>query len=270
MYEEFYGLAEAPFNITPDPRYLFFSRFHRDAYEHVLFGLQRRRGFIQLTGEVGSGKTTLCRAILSELGPEWSTALVLNPMMTGIQLLRTLLRELGLDGRGNDRIRLLERLNDHLLERATAGEDVAVFIDEAQDMPGELLEEVRLLSNLETDDRKLLQIVLVGQPELRDVLGRPQLRQLAQRVLVRSHLGALDRHETEAYIRHRLAVAGSTGRPTFTPAAIRAIHRWAGGIPRRINALCDGALLAGWVDGRDSIGRREVRRSVQSLHGSDR
>ncbi len=268
MYEDFYGLAEPPFNITPDPRYVFFSRRHRAAYEHMMFGITQRRGFIQLTGEVGAGKSTLCRLLLERLDPEqYATALILNPVMTGIQLVRSILRELGLNDRGNDRVRLVERLNSFLLEQAAGGRDVVLFIDEAQDMPEELLEQVRLLSNLETDDRKLLQIVLIGQPELRSKLERPELRQLRQRITVRYHLGPLDRRETEAYILHRLEVAGANGRPTFSPWAYRAIHRYSRGVPRLINAVCDGTLLAGWVDGLDHLGWRQVRRAVRQLEG---
>ncbi len=267
MYLDFYGLGEPPFNITPDPRYLYFSHGHREAFEHVLFGITQRKGFIQLTGEVGAGKSTLCRKVLEELGDGFHTALVLNPVMTGIQLLRTILTELGVDARGNDRVRLNERLNTFLLDRLRAGEDVVLFIDEAQDMDAELLEQVRLLSNLETDDRKLLQIVLVGQPELVEKLGSRSLRQLAQRITVRTHLGRLNRRETEAYIRHRLEVAGSTGRPEFTPRAFGAIHRWSRGIPRLINAVCDMTLLAGFADGEDRLRWRHVRRAIRELGG---
>lgn len=270
MYEQFYGLSEPPFNITPDPRYLFFSRQHREAYERVRYGIERRSGFVQLTGEVGAGKSTLCRALLEELGEQVATALILNPVMTGIQLLRSILAELGLDARGNDRVRLLERLNGYLLETAGEQRDVVLFVDEAQDMSDELLEEVRLLSNLETDDRRLLQIVLVGQPELRDRLDKPNLRQLAQRITVRCHLGPLDRRETQAYVLHRLEVAGANGRPTFSPWAVRAIHRASGGVPRRINAVSDRTLLAGYVDGADHLGWRHVRRAVRDLKGQGR
>lgn len=270
MYEEFYDLTESPFNITPDPRYLFFSRRHREAYDHLLFGITRRKGFIQLTGDVGAGKSTLCRALLEALDDGYRTALILNPVMTGIQLLRSILRELELDDRGNDRVRLTERLNDFLLERVGGGEDVVLIIDEAQDMSPELLEQVRLLSNLEIDNRKLLEIVLIGQPELRAALDRPELRQLRQRITVRYHLGPLDRRETEAYIAHRMQVAGCSGRPTFTRPALRRIHRAAGGVPRVVNTICDAALLAGYVEGTDRIRRREVRRALRQLRGGDR
>jgi general secretion pathway protein A len=191
----------------------------------MLFGITQRQGFIQITGEVGAGKSTLCRAVLEQLRQGFSTALILNPVLTGLQLVRTILHEFGLDDHGTDRVQLVRRLNDFLLERLHAGHDVVLFVDEAQDMSDDLLEEIRLLSNLETDDRKLVQIVLIGQPELRTRLDRPELRQLRQRITVRYHLDPIDRAETEAYIFHRLTVAGSNGRPTFSPGAIRSIHR---------------------------------------------
>jgi general secretion pathway protein A len=268
MYQEFYGLDAPPFSITPDPRYLFYSNRHREAFEHILFGISQRSGFIQITGDVGTGKTTLCRAVLERLDEGYSTALILNPVMTGIQLLRSILRELDLNDRGNDRVRLIERLNEFLLDRARAEEDVVLFVDEAQDMSDDLLEQVRLLSNLETDDRKLLQIVLIGQPELRSRLERDELRQLRQRITVRYHLGPISRQETESYIQHRLRVAGGNGRPTFSPAAIRAIHRHSGGIPRLINAVCDKTLLCGYVEGRDHLCWRQVRRAIRDLKGA--
>ncbi|MEM9556699.1 MAG: AAA family ATPase [Acidobacteriota bacterium] len=267
MYEEFYGFETPPFNITPDPRFLFFSRRHREAYDHLYYGITERKGFVQLTGDVGAGKTTLCRHLFEQLGDGYETALVLNPVMTSIQLLRTILRELGLSARGNDRVRLLERLNTFLLEQVAAARDVVLVIDEAQDLTGELLEQVRLLSNLETDQRKLLQIVLMGQPELRAMLDRHDLRQLRQRITVRYHLGPLTRHETEYYIRHRLQIAGSNGRPTFTPWAVRAVHRYAGGVPRLINAVCDKTLLAGYVHGVDLLRWKHVRRAIRELEG---
>lgn len=267
MYNEFYGFREAPFNITPDPRFLFFSDKHREAFNHVLFGIRERKGFIQITGEVGAGKTTVCRAILAELGPTYRTALVLNPMVTATQLMRTILVELGLEARRVDRTAYIEVLNRYLLEQAAAGHDVVLLIDEAQDLEPELLEQVRLLSNLETDQRKLLQIVLIGQPELREKLNQKSLRQLRQRITVRYHLSPLDRFETERYITHRLRVAGADGRPYFSSWAIRRVHRYAGGVPRLINAVCDKALLYGYVNGTYALDGRAVGQAIRELEG---
>ncbi len=267
MYNDFYGFREAPFNITPDPRFLFFSDKHREAFNHVLFGIRERKGFIQITGEVGAGKTTVCRAILAELGPTCKTALILNPMVTATQLMRTILSELGLEPRKLDRAAYLEILNRFLLEQAAAGNDVVLLIDESQDLDPELLEQVRLLSNLETDQRKLLQIVLIGQPELREKLNKKELRQLRQRITVRYHLAPLDRFETERYIAHRLRVAGADGRPTFSAWAIRTIQRYSGGVPRLINAVCDKALLYGYVNGTYELRARAVRQAIRELEG---
>lgn len=269
MYEDFYGLEAQPFSITPDPRYLYLSRRHREAMEHVLFGVTQRKGFVQLTGEVGAGKSTICRAVLGNLGESYATALVFNPVGSGLQLLRSILREFGLSDRGNDRLRLVQRLNEFLLARLAAAQDVVLLLDEAQDLSDELLEEVRLLSNLETDDRKLLQIVLVGQPELRERLERAEMRQLRQRITVRYHLGPLDRSEVGAYINHRLSVAGANGRPTFSAAALRSIYRYSRGVPRLVNAVCDKTLLAGYVEGRDRLGWRQVRRAIRDLEGQE-
>ena len=267
MYNDFYGFREAPFNITPDPRFLFFSDKHREAFNHVLFGIRERKGFIQITGEVGAGKTTVCRAILSELGPAYRTALILNPMVTATQMMRTVLTELGLEPRKLDRTAYLEILNRFLLEEAAAGHDVVLLIDEAQDLDPELLEQIRLLSNLETDQRKLLQIVLIGQPELREKLNERGLRQLRQRITVRYHLAPLDREETARYIAHRLRVAGADGRPEFSAWAVRKIHRYAGGVPRLINAVCDKALLYGYVNGTYELKGRAVRQAIRELEG---
>jgi general secretion pathway protein A len=267
MYNQFYGFREPPFNITPDPRFLFFSDRHREAFEHLLFGIRQRKGFIQITGEVGAGKTTLCRAVLEELGPGFVTALVLNPFLTSAQLLRTILTELGLTPH-RDRVAQLDQLNRFLLDELAAGRDVVLLIDEAQDLEGELLEQIRLLSNLETDQRKLLQIVLIGQPELREKLNDHRLRQLRQRITVRYHLEPLSRPELERYIRHRLQVAGGNGRPEFSSWALRSVFRYTGGVPRLINAVCDKALLAGFVAGVDVLDWRLVRRAIRELEGN--
>jgi general secretion pathway protein A len=267
MYDQFYGFREPPFNITPDPRFLFFSDRHREAYNHILFGIRERKGFIQVTGEVGAGKTTLCRALLEELGPNYVTALILNPCLNPTQLLRSILTELGLTPGKADRATCLALLNEFLLDQLAKGGDVVLLIDEAQDLSAELLEQVRLLSNLETDQRKLLQIVLIGQPELREKLDDRSLRQLRQRITVRYHLTPLSRPEIERYIQHRLQVVGANGRPAFTSAAIRAIFRYSGGIPRLVNAVCDKALLAGFVEGKDLLTWWQVRRAIRELEG---
>jgi general secretion pathway protein A len=267
MYSDFYGFREAPFNITPDPRFLFFSDRHREAFNHILFGIRERKGFIQITGEVGAGKTTVCRAILEELGPAVRTALILNPYLSGSQLLRTLLTELGLPA-PEDKVECLQVLNQFLLDQLVLGHDVVLFIDEAQDLADEVLEEVRLLSNLETDQRKLLQIVLVGQPELREKLNAHRLRQLRQRITVRYHLAPLTREEMERYIEHRLHVAGANGAPTFSRWALGTIYRYSKGIPRLINAVCDKALLCGFVTGDDHLTWGHVRRAIRELEGN--
>jgi general secretion pathway protein A len=267
MYDQFYGFREPPFNITPDPRFLFFSDRHREAYNHILFGIRERKGFIQVTGEVGAGKTTLCRALLEELGPNYVTALILNPCLNPTQLLRSILTELGLKPEKADRATCLALLNEFLLAQLAQGNDVVLLIDEAQDLSTELLEQVRLLSNLETDQRKLLQIVLIGQPELREKLDDRSLRQLRQRITVRYHLTPLSRPEIERYIQHRLQVVGANGRPAFTAAAIRAIFRYSGGIPRLVNAVCDKTLLAGFVEGKDLLTWWQVRRAIRELEG---
>ncbi|MDH3255424.1 MAG: AAA family ATPase [Acidobacteriota bacterium] len=266
MYNEFFGFRESPFNITPDPHFLFFSDRHEEAFNHLLFGLQERKGFIQITGEIGAGKTTICRALLEHLGPSYKTALVLNPVMTGEQLIWLVLAELGVKPT-DDRLDNVQRLNEFLLEQMPLGNDVVLVIDEAQDLSLELLEEVRLLSNLETDQRKLLQIVLIGQPELRDVLDQPALRQLRQRITIRYHLRSLSLDETDRYIQHRLHVAGANSRPVFQRRAVRRIHRYARGIPRLVNALCDKTLLCGYVLGTDRLTTRHVRRAIRELEG---
>jgi general secretion pathway protein A len=268
MYLKFYGLREPPFNVTPDPHFLYFTRHHREAYDLMLYGILHRKGFIELTGEVGSGKTTLLRAILSALGDQVHTALIVNPALTGSQLMRAMLRDFGLQVRSRDRLACIEALNEFLLEQSAMGRNVALFIDEAQNLSPDLMEQVRLLSNLETDQHKLLQIVLCGQPELKERLARPELRQLRQRVTVRYHLPPLTYHDALRYICHRLDVAGAEeGSIEFDAKAIKAIFRYTGGSPRLTNAVCDGALLAGYAAGMRTIDVRCVERSIQHLRG---
>jgi general secretion pathway protein A len=267
VYLEYYGLNEPPFSITPNPRFLFYSAKHREAFNHLLYGIRERKGFVQLTGEVGAGKTTLCRALLEQLGGSFSTALILNPVLDADGLMKAVAMEFGLDVRGMDRLETLATINQFLLHQLEQGRETVLIIDEAQDLTNDLLEQVRLLSNLETDDRKLLQIVLMGQPELRDRLNDHSLRQLRQRITVRYHLRPLTLQELGQYIQHRLQVSGSKGGPFFTWAALWRIHRYSQGIPRLVNALCDKCLLAGFVKQRDTINYDMVCTAVRELEG---
>jgi general secretion pathway protein A len=267
VYLKYYGLREAPFTITPNPRFLFYSAKHREAFNHLLYGIRERKGFVQLTGEVGAGKTTLCRALLDKLGPEFSTALILNPTLNADQLMKAIALEFNLNVKGMDRLETLAEINRFLLHQVEQNKETVLIIDEAQDLPKELLEEVRLLSNLETDERKLLQIVLMGQPELRDRLNDYSLRQLRQRITVRFHLHPLRRTEIGQYIHHRLQVSGANGAPYFSTPAVWQIYRYSRGIPRLVNALCDKCLLAGFVEQRDKIDYQIVRRAIRELEG---
>jgi general secretion pathway protein A len=267
VYLKYYGLSEPPFSITPNPRFLFFSAKHREALNHLLYGIRERKGFVQLTGEVGCGKTTLCRALLGQLGPEYATALILNPVLDADQLVKAIAMEFGLFVNGHDRLETVEMINQFLLGQVRQGREAVLIIDEAQDLTDSLLEQVRLLSNLETDERKLLQIVLMGQPELRDRLNQHALRQLRQRITVRYHLRPLGRWEVGEYVRHRLQVSGANGAPSFSAAALWRVHGYSQGIPRLVNAVCDKALLAGFVEQRDRIGYQMVRTAIQELEG---
>jgi len=267
MYLGFYNLREYPFNLTPDPRFLYFARHYREAYEHLLYGILHRRGFIELTAEVGSGKTTLCRAVLDSLDNSTETALIVNPPLTEPQLLRAILTDLGIHMHGGTRMDHLDTLNQFLLDRNREGKNVALFIDEAQGLTPQVMEQLRLISNLETDRTKLIQIVLCGQPELQLRLARPDLRQLRQRITIRYHIPPLTREETGAYIDHRLKVAGANGRIVFAPQAVRRIHRYAKGQPRIVNALCDHALLAGYVERSFLIDAACVKKAIQQLEG---
>lgn len=266
MYKEYYGLKEMPFNITPDPHFLFFSPSHQEAIQHLRYGIAEKKGFIVLTGEVGCGKTTLCRYLLDEIaGRPIETALILNPRLSETQLLQAILSELGVEHIKQARQECLEQLNALLLKRISEGRDIVVIIDESQNMSFQALEHVRLLSNLETNTQKLLQIILIGQPELKEKLQHKSLRQLRQRILVHYDLKPLSREEMEQYIRYRLIIAGANGRPEFTRAAMRRIYRHSGGIPRLINNLCDKALLSAYIKSKDIVSWRDVRRAIKDI-----
>lgn len=267
MYEKFYGFREMPFNITPDPRFLFLSPTHHEALQHLKYGIEAKKGFIVLTGEVGCGKTTLCRQLLNELdGDQYETALILNPRLSEKELLQAILKELRARPRGDSLADLQTQLNNLLLKKIAAGKSMVLIIDESQNLEFQTMEHLRLLSNLETDTEKLLQIVLLGQPELGFKLREQRLRQLRQRILVFYNLNPLTLEETASYIHHRLSMAGSAGRPRFTRHAIRRIYRKSRGIPRLINNLCDKALLAAYVRSSDVVNWWDVRRATKELN----
>ncbi len=266
MYEKHFGLNHKPFAITPDPRYLYLGERHREALAHLLFGVGEGGGFVQLTGEVGTGKTTLCRSLLEQLPPEVDLALILNPRLDPIELVAAVCDELGVAyPAGSSSLKMLVgALNDHLLQAHAGGRRTVLVIDEAQNLSPAALEQVRLLTNLETAEIKLLEIILIGQPELRDLLARDDLRQLAQRITARYHLDPLGREEIMAYVRHRLQVAG-VSRPLFTAAALKTLARISGGVPRLINIICDRALLGAYVEGRNEVDDRILRQAAKEV-----
>jgi general secretion pathway protein A len=269
MYTSFFGLAEKPFAITPDPRYLYLSERHAEALAHLLYGINESGGFIQLTGEVGTGKTTVVRTLLSRVPHHADVAVILNPRVTPVEFLLTICEELGLAIAETDRDsvkQMVDALNRRLLNAHAEGRRIIVLVDEAQNLSFDVLEQVRLLTNLETPTQKLLQIILIGQPELRELLDRTDLRQLAQRITGRYHLLPLSREETKGYVRHRLRVAGAT-EDIFTPGALLEVHRLSQGIPRVINVACDRALLGGYTQETKKITASLVRQAAGEVYG---
>jgi general secretion pathway protein A len=269
MYTSFFGLTEKPFAITPDPRYLYLSDRHAEALAHLVYGITHSGGFIQLTGEVGTGKTTVVRSLLAQVPENADIALILNPRVSPLEFLQSICDELRLSLSDTARCSikyLVDQLNDYLLAQHALGRRVVVIVDEAQQLSPEVLEQVRLLTNLETATTKLLQIILIGQPELRELLARTDLRQLAQRITGRYHLEPLLREETCAYVRHRLKVAGAIG-PLFTTAALHEVHRLARGTPRVINVLCDRALLAAFTQEQHRVEPALVRVAASEVSG---
>ncbi|MGC4397028.1 ExeA family protein [Hydrogenophaga sp. T2] len=270
MYAEFFGLEREPFSIAPDPRYLFMSERHREALAHLLYGIRGGGGFVLLSGEIGAGKTTICRCFLEQVPENCRVAYIFNPKLTVGDLLRTICREFNVEvrheGMGPATVKdHLDPLNEYLLASHARGERNLLIIDEAQNLTPHVLEQLRLLTNLETSERKLLQIVLIGQPELRDVVARPELEQLAQRVIARYHLEALNPAETREYIQHRLQVAGLKGPVPFAPAAIERIHQLSRGVPRRINLLCDRALLGAYASQQHRVERATVDKAATEV-----
>jgi general secretion pathway protein A len=270
LYEEFYGLKEKPFNLTPDPKFLFLSSRHREALEHLAYGVANKEGFLLITGDIGTGKTTLCRAFLERSNRNLKTAAIFNSFLTEEELLESILLDFGFPSKGRSRKERMDALNKFLIYQHSQGGNAVLVIDEAQNLSISVLEQIRMLSNLETEREKLLQIVLIGQVELREKIMLPQLRQLEQRISVRYHLQPLSKSEVSKYIYHRLMVAGSEGRINFSRGALRNIYRSSKGIPRLINLICDRALLNGYVKGKYTITTPMVLQAIKSLRGEEK
>lgn len=270
MYYDYFGFSEPPFSIAPDPRYLFMSDRHREALAHLLFGLRTDGGFVMLTGEVGTGKTTLCRCLLQQIPDDCDVAFIFNPKLSSADLLATICEELKIpfsERRISPKV-FIDLLNFHLLESNARGRRTVLIIDEAQSLSRSLLEQLRLLTNLETSQRKLLQIILLGQPELRQRLSKPDLRQLSQRIVARFHLDPLSREEVGAYVSHRLAVAG-VQQPLFPPPVLHRVYRLSQGTPRLVNVICDRALLGTFVEGRATVSLRTLNNAAREVLGDD-
>lgn len=270
MYKAFYGLSDNPFSIAPNPHYLFLSDRHREALAHLTYGLGETGGFVLLTGEVGTGKTTVSRCLLGQLPDNTDTAFILNPSLTELELLATLCDELKISYGENPTLKqLTDHLSRFLLANHEKGRKTVLIIDEAQHLRAEVLEQLRLLTNLETDTKKLLQVILIGQPELQLLLKRQELRQLAQRITARYHLLPLNEDEITLYVLHRLQVAGRF-EPLFTRKAIKVLHKYSGGIPRLINLLCERALMAGYAQSKVPIDHHMVRQAAAEVLGEEK
>ena len=271
MYTHYFQLKQSPFSIAPDPRYLYMSDRHRDALAHLLYGVGSGGGFVLLTGEIGAGKTTVCRCFMEQIPENCQLAYIFNPKLSVEELLHSICEEFGIAlAPGISSVKAyVDAINAHLLASHAQGKNNVLIIDEAQNLSAAVLEQLRLLTNLETSERKLLQIILIGQPELRAMLARPELEQLAQRVIARYHLGSLSADETASYIRHRLAVAGNTAQMPFAPRLMAQIHGLSKGVPRRINLLCDRALLGAYVENQPQVTRQILRRAAGEVFAEE-
>lgn len=255
MYAAYFGLKENPFNLSPDPRYIFFSQQHREALNHLIYGITEKKGFIVVTGGIGTGKTTISRTLLANLSDGVESALIFNSAITDMELLESIHQELRISLNGQEKTKkiYIDTLNDFLLARFAAGKNCVLLIDEAQNLAHDVLEQLRMLSNLETEREKLIQIILIGQPELQDMLLLPSLQQLNERITVRYDLKPLDKKSVQSYIQHRLIVAGAGENVAFSKPACRLIYRYSMGIPRRINAICDRAMLIAYTQGKKTV-----------------
>jgi general secretion pathway protein A len=268
MYTSFFDLKENPFNLTPNPRYLFLSPQHREALNHLIYGINEKKGFIVITGGIGTGKTTICRTLISVLDQSIDTALIFNSFISDNELLQTINQEFGitLSGEGETKKRYIDALNEFLLNNFASGKNAVILIDEAQNLSLSVLEQIRMLSNLETEREKLLQIVLFAQPELQDLLSTPSLRQLNERITVRYEIEPLNQEQVQDYIEYRLEVArGDNGNINFSRGAYKTIFEYSKGIPRRINAICDRALLIAYTRDTLSIDKKMIRQTVDDI-----
>jgi general secretion pathway protein A len=265
MYHEYYGLVRSPFEMTPDPAFLFLGEVHREGLATLGYGVSARKGFVLLTGEVGTGKTTLLHALLSQLDRETLAAFLFNPRLDPLDFFRVLFDEYGIEEPCHTKAEYLLALNRFLIGRLERNLTTLLIVDEAQNLSPEMLEEIRLLSNLETPRSKLIQIMLVGQPELWEMLSRPELRQLRQRIVLRHELRPFSPEETSRYVEERLRLAGHTGKEIFKNSALKAIYEISQGVPRVINILCDGALLIGFAKDRPTLSAEEVREVARDL-----
>jgi len=267
MYRKFYGLREKPFEITPDPRFLYLSENHKEALAYLTYAVRERKGFTVITGEVGTGKTTLVQTLLSRLDGNTRTAYLFNPKLGSTDFLHYICEDLGIKGQKRSKGQYLASLHNFLMSCYARNENVVLIIDEAHTLDPKLLEEVRLLTNLETPKSKLLQVVLMGQPELNEILNCPQFRQLKQRISLRYHMQPLNKEETREYIKKRMRMAGTVDPDIFTPKAVKVIYKYSKGIPRLINIVCDNALLAGYAADQKVIGKSIVREVINHLEG---